>query len=87
MAEATALANPLSVPVAVTGTLVYALAPTGTGPLGYVDLTAGAALLLGSLPAIALTRRVTGRVPDRVHSLAYVALLVVVLVAMVSLGR
>jgi uncharacterized membrane protein YfcA len=87
MAEATALANPLSVPVAVTGTLVYALAPTGTGPLGYVDLAAGAALLLGSLPAIALTRRVTGRVPDRVHSLAYVTLLVVVLVAMVFLGR
>ncbi|MFF7373154.1 sulfite exporter TauE/SafE family protein [Streptomyces tricolor] len=89
MAEATALANPLSVPVAVAGTLVYAVAPTaaaGPGQLGYVDLTAGAALLLGSLPAIAVARRITGRVPDRVHSVAYVLLLLLVLIVMVSLG-
>ncbi|MFI9809044.1 sulfite exporter TauE/SafE family protein [Streptomyces sp. NPDC052301] len=91
MAEATAMANPLSVPVAVAGTLVYALAPiahsapTGTH-LGYVDLTAGAALLLGSLPTIAVARRVTGRVPDRVHSAAYVLLLLVVLIVMVAVG-
>ncbi|BBA97579.1 hypothetical protein RVR_3390 [Actinacidiphila reveromycinica] len=87
MAEATATANPLSVPVALTGTLVYALAPAftgsaGAGRLGYVDLPAGAALLLGSLPAIALLRRSAARVPDRVHSAAYVALLLVVLVVM-----
>ncbi|MFD5637850.1 sulfite exporter TauE/SafE family protein [Streptomyces sp. NPDC127077] len=88
MADATATANPLSVPVALAGTLVYALAPTtsaATGRFGYVDLTAGAALLLGSLPTIAATRRVTGRVPDRVHSAAYVGLLVVVLMV-VTLG-
>ncbi|WP_345653508.1 TSUP family transporter [Streptomyces siamensis] len=89
MAEATAMANPLSVPVALAGAVVYALAPTGpagTGRIGYVDLTAGAALLLGSLPAIALARRVAGRVPDRVHSAAYVVLLVVVLVVMTAVG-
>ncbi|WP_181798713.1 sulfite exporter TauE/SafE family protein [Streptomyces sp. WELS2] len=89
MAEATAMANPLSVPVAVAGTLVYALAPTAptaSGRLGYVDLAAGAALLLGSLPTIALLRRVTGRVPDRVHSVAYVGLLLTVLVVMVATG-
>ncbi|MGW7544731.1 sulfite exporter TauE/SafE family protein [Streptomyces sp. NPDC054770] len=89
MAEATAMANPLSVPVAVAGTLVYALAPTapaGAGQLGYVDLGAGAALLLGSLPTIAMARRVTGRVPDRVHSAAYVVLLMVVLIVMVDIG-
>ncbi|MFE2579604.1 sulfite exporter TauE/SafE family protein [Streptomyces sp. NPDC059378] len=88
MAEATALANPLSVPVAMAASLVYALAPTmpaGPGRLGYVDLPSAAALLLGSLPAIAVARRVTGRVPDRVHSVAYVALLVVVLVVMVGM--
>ncbi|MGW1965555.1 sulfite exporter TauE/SafE family protein [Streptomyces sp. NPDC001935] len=82
MADATATANPLSVPVALAGTLVYALTPTttaATGRLGYVDLAAGAALLLGSLPTIAVARRVAGRVPDRVHSAAYVGLLVVVL--------
>jgi len=91
MAEATAMANPLSVPVAVAATLVYALAPTApacTGQLGYVDLTAGAALLLGALPTIALARRLTARVPDRVHSIAYVVLLLVVLVVMVAVeGR
>jgi uncharacterized membrane protein YfcA len=89
MAEATAMANPLSVPVAVAATLVYALAPTAprcTGQFGYVDVTAGAALLIGSLPTIAMARRVTGRVPDRVHSVAYVVLLVVVLVVMVVMG-
>ncbi|MGI5460248.1 sulfite exporter TauE/SafE family protein [Streptomyces sp. CA-249302] len=86
MVEATAMANPLSVPVAVSGTLVYALAPTGTGQLGYLDLTAAAALLLGSLPTIAVTRRITGRVPDRVHSVAYLVLLLVVLVAMLVMG-
>ncbi|MFI1368936.1 sulfite exporter TauE/SafE family protein [Streptomyces griseochromogenes] len=89
MAEATAMANPLSVPVAVAATLVYALAPTapvGTGQFGYVDLTAGAALLIGSLPAIAVTRRVTSRVPDRVHSAAYIVLLMIVLIVMVAVG-
>ncbi|RAG82688.1 sulfite exporter TauE/SafE family protein [Streptacidiphilus pinicola] len=90
MAEATAMANPLSVPVAVAGSLVYALAPAGaavgTDRLGFVDLGAGAALLLGSLPTIAVLRRVTGRVPDRIHSVAYVALLLVVLAVMLLLG-
>lgn len=89
MAEATAMANPLSVPVAVAGTLVYAFVPAtaaATGRLGQVDLAAAAALLLGSLPTIALAGRVTGRVPDRFHSAAYVALLVVVLTVIVAVG-
>lgn len=97
MAEATAMANPLSVPVALIGTLVYMLAPVftsaagpgataGAGRLGYVDLAAGAALLAGSLPTIAVMRRVAGRVPDRVHSVAYVGLLLAVLVVMLAMG-
>ncbi|MEU5272330.1 sulfite exporter TauE/SafE family protein [Streptomyces hygroscopicus] len=89
MANATAMANPLSVPVAVAGTLVYAFAPAipaHTGRLGYVDLVACAALLSGSLPTIALVRRVAGRVPDRIHSVAYIALLVLVLIVMVATG-
>ncbi|MEV8479818.1 sulfite exporter TauE/SafE family protein [Streptomyces sp. NPDC051173] len=88
MAEATATANPLSVPVAVAGTLVYACAPTasGAGQLGYVDLAAGAALLAGSLPTIAVARRVVGRVPDRVHSTAYIVLLIIVLIVMLAIG-
>lgn len=86
MAEAVALANPLSIPVAVAGTAVYALATTAgdhPGQVGHINLVAVAALLGGSLPTIALTRRVlAGRIPDRVHAIAYLGLLGVVLVAM-----
>ncbi|MFE7463949.1 sulfite exporter TauE/SafE family protein [Streptomyces sp. NPDC057499] len=87
MAEATAMANPLSLPVAVVGTTVYTLAaPTlhaQTGRLGYIDLLACAALLAGSLPTIALARRAAARVPDRAHSIAYVTLLVIVTLVIV----
>ncbi len=88
MAEAAALANPLSLPVAVIGTAVYAFAATGgtaTGAahLGYIDLTAAGALLCGSLPSIAVTRRVVGRIPDRAHAIAYLALLAAALIAII----
>nr|WP_245928663.1 sulfite exporter TauE/SafE family protein [Murinocardiopsis flavida] len=85
MADAAAMANPLSVPVAVVGTAVYALVGSGAAPghVGYVDVVAAGLLLAGSLPAIAVVRRVVGRVPDRVHAVAYIGLLVVVLVAIV----
>ncbi|OKJ49569.1 permease [Streptomyces sp. CB02009] len=90
MTEATAMANPLSVPVAAVGTTVYALAaPTlhaRAGQLGSIDLLACAALLGGSLPTIALVRRAAAHVPDRVHSVAYVALLVIVLLVMSAMG-
>ncbi|WP_026119731.1 sulfite exporter TauE/SafE family protein [Nocardiopsis ganjiahuensis] len=84
MGEATAMANPLTVPVALAGTLVYALWGTGgagadQGHLGSVDLVAGALLLAGSLPTIALVRRYAGRIPDRAHAVSYVVLLTVVL--------
>ncbi|MGW8530353.1 sulfite exporter TauE/SafE family protein [Nocardiopsis sp. NPDC055824] len=87
MAHATAMANPLSLPVAVVGTAVYALAGGAdaaggaSGQVGYVDVVAVAALLAGSLPTIALARRVVGRIPDRVHAVAYVVLLAVALLA------
>ncbi|WP_191258469.1 sulfite exporter TauE/SafE family protein [Amycolatopsis oliviviridis] len=87
MADATALANPLSLPVAVIGTAVYAFAATGTSSgtahLGYIDLVAAGALLCGSLPTIAVTRRVVGRIPDRAHAIAYLALLAAALIAVV----
>jgi uncharacterized membrane protein YfcA len=87
MADAAAMANPLSIPVAVAGTAVYALAtPTATypGQLGHVNVVVAAALLCGSLPTIALTKRVVGKIPDRIHAIAYLVLLVVVLIAMVA---
>ncbi|MEZ0053675.1 putative membrane protein YfcA [Mycobacterium sp. MAA66] len=88
MATATAMANPLSLPVAVVGSLVYAFAgpvSTTAGEIGHINLIAAASLLAGSLPTIAgLKRILAGRaIPDRVHAVMYVALLGLVLVAMV----
>jgi uncharacterized protein len=89
MADATALANPLSLPVALVGTAVYAFAaPAATHPgqVGYVSLTATAALLAGSVPTIAVAKRVLAgrKIPDRVHAVAYLVLLGIILVAMVA---
>ena len=85
---ATAMANPLSVPVAVVGTLTYvALAgfrPLGLGPwfAGYVDLLAFAVLILGSLVGMRLATPWIGSLPDRLHARVYIGLLVLVLLAM-----
>lgn len=90
MADAAASANPLSLPVAVVATAVYAAASGGitasdlsAARVGAVDLLAVCALLVGSLPAIALSRRFVGVIPDRVHACAYIALLCVVTTVMV----
>lgn len=88
MATSAAMANPLSVPVSVVGAAVYAFslpATTGAlaaGRLGYIDLLAMAGLLAGSLPTIAIAKRLVGKMPDRIHAIAFIALLVVVLVSM-----
>ncbi|WP_257899320.1 TSUP family transporter [Rhodococcus qingshengii] len=90
MADAAASANPLSLPVAVVATAVYAVSSghssasdLSAGRVGAVDLLAVCALLAGSLPAIALSRRIVGAIPDRVHAAAYIALLGVVTAVMV----
>jgi uncharacterized protein len=85
MADAVAMANPLSLPVAVVATAVYLVVPTAGGG-GGVDLAAGAALLAGSLPTIPVARRLLPRVPDRAHAVAYLVLLAAALVA-VLVGR
>lgn len=88
MATSAAMANPLSVPVSIVGAAVYALAvpaaaaPLASGRLGYIDLLATAGLLAGSLPTIAVAKRLVGKMPDRVHAVAFIALLVLVLVSM-----
>ncbi|WNV85821.1 sulfite exporter TauE/SafE family protein [Umezawaea sp. Da 62-37] len=79
MVEAAAMANPLSLPVAVVATTLYLLGPGG--PTGAVDPVAAAALLAGSLPAIALSRRLLPPIPDRAHAVAHLCLLVAALVA------
>ncbi|GLY63889.1 sulfite exporter TauE/SafE family protein [Amycolatopsis taiwanensis] len=80
MAHAVAMANPLSLPVALVATTVYLSIPAADTSAG-VDLLAGALLLAGSLPTIAVARRLLPRVPDRLHALAYVGLLLAALIA------
>ncbi|POA48177.1 permease [Pseudomonas sp. MPR-ANC1] len=88
MSQATSMANPLSVPVAVAGTLTYmAMAgfsetDLGTWFVGYVDLLAFAVLTLGSLLGIRLATPWIGRIPDQVHARVYIGLLIVVMLSM-----
>ncbi|MFK3971220.1 sulfite exporter TauE/SafE family protein [Pseudomonas sp. NPDC087358] len=89
MAQSSALANPLSMPVALIGSLMYAvtgqLATAGinNGFLGYIYLPAFVLLTLGSLIGIRLTLPLAGRIPDRLHARIYIALLILVLLALV----
>ncbi|WP_034302758.1 sulfite exporter TauE/SafE family protein [Herbaspirillum sp. RV1423] len=89
MTGATAMANPLSLPVALAGSATYvgmALAgmpSQGDWHVGYVDLRAWAVLVLGSWAGIHLASPWIGRIPDRVHATVYLGLLTVVLAAMV----
>lgn len=85
MSQATSMTNPLSVPVALAGTLTYmavaGFSKTDLGPwfIGYVDLLAFALLTVGSLLGIRLATPWIGRIPDRVHAWVYIGLLIVVL--------
>ncbi len=87
MTRATAMANPLSLPVALAGAAAYVVlawhAPAlGDWHIGYVDLRALAILVAGAWVGIRLTTPYIGKVPDRVHACVYIALLVLVLAAM-----
>jgi len=85
MSRATSMANPLSLPVAVAGTLTYMLMAgftefdLGAWFVGYVDLMAFAVLTLGALLGIRLATPWIGRIPDRLHAWVYIGLLVVVM--------
>ncbi|RON78522.1 permease [Pseudomonas chlororaphis] len=88
MTQATSMANPLSVPVALAGTLTY-MAMAGfsrfdLGPwfIGYIDLLAFAVLTLGSLLGMRLASPWIGRIPDRLHARVYIGLLVLVMLGM-----
>lgn len=88
MVQATAAANPLSLPVALAGTATYVLlaweqgAAFGAGYAGFVDLRAFAVLVVGSWLGIRLGGRFVGRLPDGLHAKVYLALLTLVLLAM-----
>jgi uncharacterized membrane protein YfcA len=88
MKQAAAMANPLTLPVALVGTATYMasalLHPTQLAPwiVGYVDLLAFACLSLGSVAGIRLAAPLMHRIPDQLHARIYVGLLVAVLVSM-----
>lgn len=89
MTRATAMANPLSLPVALAGTATYGALAWGAVPafgdwhLGYVDLRAWAALVAGSWIGIRAATPWIGAIPDGVHAKVYLGLLIAVLLAMV----
>lgn len=88
MGQATALANPLTLPVAVAAFAVYVMgdsggsADTSAATVGLVDFGAAGALLAGSLPTIPLVKRLATSIPDRVHAVTYVGLLIAVTLTM-----
>lgn len=79
------MANPLSLPVALAGTVTYmamaGFTDTDFGPwfIGYIDLLAFVALTLGALLGIRLATPWIGRIPDRLHAWVYIGLLVIVM--------
>ncbi|MEW2546701.1 sulfite exporter TauE/SafE family protein [Streptomyces sp. NPDC047002] len=92
MRVATALANPLTLAVALPTAavcLASAAPAAGASPVhlvGLVDVRSAAALLAAALPVIVLLRRHPPRVPDRVHAWAYVGLLAAVAATMILTG-
>ncbi|MGW6059243.1 sulfite exporter TauE/SafE family protein [Streptomyces sp. NPDC055189] len=93
MRVATALANPLTLAIALPATAVslcMAAIPDAEDARGHlaglIDVRAASALLLGALPVIAVLRRRPPRIRDRHHAGAYIGLLGVVAVAMLLLG-
>lgn len=89
MTRATAMANPLSLPIALAGTATYMLLAWRSTPalegwhIGYVDLPAFGALVAGSLVGVRAAAPLIGRMPEHVHTWGYMALLVLVLAGMV----
>ncbi|NLU70541.1 sulfite exporter TauE/SafE family protein [Streptomyces sp. HNM0574] len=92
MRVATALANPLTVAIALPAAVVCLAAGAAVRDgadvflVGLVDPVAAGALLLGALPVITVLRRRPPRIPDRAHAWGYIALLTVVALAMLPPG-
>ena len=88
MEAATALANPLSFPVAIVGTATYVLTAwyhgidLGPGYIGFVHLAAFVILSVFSIAGVELAQRAFPKMPDKVHAYTYVGLLILVVVVM-----
>ncbi|MCW4458002.1 sulfite exporter TauE/SafE family protein [Microbacterium sp. MPKO10] len=81
MSTATSLANPLTIAIAVPAMVVACAfgggVASGAGLVGTVDVASALALLVGAVPVIVVLRRQPPRIPEAVHSWAYLVLLVV----------
>ena len=88
MKNAVAMANPLSFPVAIIGTLTYVLAARqhhiDLGPryLGFVHLPSFAILSVCSILGVELAVRTLPKIPDKAHAVIYVGLLILVVITM-----
>lgn len=85
MTQATAMASPLTLPVALAATATYLMTASrdfGTGFVGYVDLSAFILLALGAWLGTRLAARWIGRIDDRKHAQVYLGLLALVLLSM-----
>ncbi|MDR2281197.1 MAG: sulfite exporter TauE/SafE family protein [Gordonia sp. (in: high G+C Gram-positive bacteria)] len=80
MIDAAALANPLTLAIVIPALVVSLADRSGVhaapGLIGSVDVGAAAALLAASIPVVVLLRRSPPRIPDRVHAIVYIALLI-----------
>ena len=88
MKNAVAMANPLSFPVAIIGTLTYVLAARhhhidlGPDYLGFVHLPSFAILSACSVVGVEAAVRTLPRIPDKAHAVIYVGLLILVVITM-----
>lgn len=88
MAQSTALANALSIPVALVGSATYVITGQmeavsfGAQYLGYVYLPALALLTLGALAGVRMAMPFAGKISDQLHARMYVGLLVLVMLCM-----
>lgn len=91
MVQAAALANPLTLPMALTATLTYAItslwhsSPAMPGFVGYIDVQAAVILMAGSFTGMWLAGYAIFLVPDQLHARLYPWLLSLVLGAMLLL--
>ncbi|WP_413736386.1 sulfite exporter TauE/SafE family protein [Sodalis sp. RH21] len=80
-------ANPLSVPVAILGSVVYAITAYGQHPgpeyIGFINIKILVLLIITGFIGIYIAKKFIPRIRDRLHAKIYVFLLLVVLTAMV----
>lgn len=89
MNVATALANPLTLAISVPALAIFLTSTSAAVAgepyfVGAVDFRSAIALLAGALPVLFWLRRRPPRLPDTVHAWAYVGLLVVSALAMLT---